>query len=219
MIKKIAALILFMLLLSPLSVFSGEQEKGTLKAYLDALSKGDLAQISFLLSPDFEYHYYKNNELKILSRDEELKSLGQLFKDARANVFNRPDLFEQDKRNSNKFHIKFMIGFEDSPKVYTDSLFRGAVLDIGETLIVMLKKNKIAKIVEVKEKRRKNKLSFGYLKSIHLGNTEAKNIEINGDWKVELRDKNSYELLLTKTFKGDREIYYWPNNQKIENFL
>ena len=215
MIKN-GILILYLVLLSPYA-FSGEQENGALRATW-MLYRRDLAQLTSLLSPDFEYHYFKSGKLKILSREDELKSLGQLFKDARALRLGEPDLFEQNKKNSDEFHVKFTIIFEDSPKVPTDSLFRGAVLDIDETLIVAIKKNKISKIVEKKETKRRNKLSFGYLKSIHLGNTEKKAVEINGNWKVELRDKKSHELLLTKTNKGDREIYYWPNNQIIENF-
>jgi hypothetical protein len=224
MIKKIAVLILYMLLLSPLTVFSaGEQEHVALKAYSDALSKGDLAQLSSLLGPDFAYHYYKNGKRKIISRNEELKSLGQLFKDTAANSFNEPDLFNQDKKTPSKFHIKFLIIFQDSPKVHTESLFRGAVLDIDETLIVTVEGSKIAKIVEAKEMRRKNKLSFGYLKSIHLGNTEVKDREIKDGSIFELLDKNSHELLLIKKalviqHEYVREIYYWPNNQIIENF-
>lgn len=222
MIKKVLLLVSCIILLSPLSVFSGELERGALKAYLDALSKGDLAQLSSLIGPNFEYHYYKNSKLNILSRDEEMKSLGQLFKNTRnlnTKGFDAPKLFAQDKKNSKKFRIKFDIFFDDSPKVYTDSLFRGAVLDIDETLIVTLEKNKIAKIVEGKGKR--NKLTFGYLKAIHLGNTEQKLIKTNGG-KVELLDKNSHELLLVKKFivkqNSVTEFYYWPNNQIIENF-
>jgi hypothetical protein len=223
MMKTIPALILCMIFLSPLPVFSGEPEKGALKTYLAALSKGDLAQLSSLLSPDFEYRYYKNNKLKILSRDEELKSLGQLFKDARTNSFNEPDLFERDKRNPSKFHIKFLIGFEDSPKVPTDSLFRGAMLEIDEKLTVTVENNKITRIIEAQDKRRKNKLSFGFLKFIHMVNTEKKDREVRDELIIELRDKNSHELLLIKKIVDVRheymeEIYYWPNNQKIENF-
>lgn len=225
MIKKIAAFILSLFLLSPMVAFCGGQEKAALWAYFDALSKGDAKQLDVLLSPDFEYHFYKNNKLNKLNRDNELKSLKRLFKDLPTNSFNLPDLFAQDEDDWNKFHIKLPIIFEDSPKVYTDSLFRGAVLDIDETLIVTLDKegHKIYRIVEMKETRRKNKLSFGFLKSIHLENTEGNNIERQNELIYELRDKNSHELLLIKKILDVRheyieETYYWPNNQKIENF-
>ena len=223
MIKKILILALCMHLLFSLSLFAGEQERSALKAYSDALSKGNLMQLKSLLSPEFEYHYYKNSKLKKLSRDEELRSIEELFRVARTNRFNEPELFQQEKGNSNKFHIIFSIVFEDLQKYPADSLFRGALLEIDETLTVRVENNKITRIIEAQDKRRKNKLSFGFLKAIRLGNTEGNNVEGGNDLIIyELRDKNSHQLLIIKKILDVRheyieESYYWPNNQKIEN--
>jgi hypothetical protein len=221
MITKISTVAVCVLLLSPLSGFSGEQKNALLKAYFSALSKGDLTQLNTLLNQDFEYHYYKDGKQKKLGRDEDLKSLGQLFKDARTNSFNELELFKRDKNSSNKFHIKFLIGFEDSPKLYTESVFRGGLLEINETVIILTEANKIDRIIEL-ENKNQNSLSFGYLKSIHLGKTEVKAKEINGGWMFELLDKNTRELLLTKKSAVEKgaisERYYWPNGQEIVNF-
>ncbi len=235
MIKRIAGFILSFYLLSPTAAFCGWQEKAALWAYFDALSKGDAKKLDTLLSTDFEYHFYKDNKLNKLDRDNELKSLKRLFKDLPTNSFDLPDLFAQDKNDWNKFHIKLLLIFEDSPKVYTDSFFRGAVLDIDETLIVTLDKDghKIYRIVEMRETRRKNKLSFGYLKALHLKELESKCRDANGpvmdggtiegDLLCELLYKNSHELKLMSIQKEDphggiKESFYWPNKQRIENF-
>jgi hypothetical protein len=234
--KRVAAFILSLFLLSPTLAFGGYQEKAALWAYFDALSKGDIQQLDVLLSSDFEYHFYKNNELNKLNRGNELKSLKRLFKYLPTNSFNLPDSFAQDKDDRNKFRIKLLVIFEDSPKVITDSFFRGAVLDINETLIVTLDKDthEIYRIIETKEARRKNKLSFGYLKTIHSKELESKSRDENGpvmDGQIiegyllsELLDKNNHELLLTNIQKEDphgggiTESYYWPNKRRIENF-
>ena len=234
--KRVAAFILSLCLLSPAVAFCDYQEKAALWAYFDALSKGDIKQLDVLLSPDFEYHFYKDNELSKLNRDNELKSLERLFKDLPADSFDLPDLFAQDKDSLNKVHIELLVIFEDSPKVITDSFFRGAVLNINEALIVTLDKDahKIYRIIETKEARRKNKLSFGYLKTIHSKELESKSRDENGpvmDGQIiegyllsELLDKNNHELLLTSIQKEDphgggiTENYYWPNKQRIENF-
>jgi len=234
--KNVTAFILSLFLLSPTVAFCGHQEKAALWAYFDNLSKGDIKQLDILLSPDFEYHFYKNNEPSKLNRDNELKSLERLFKDLPADSFDLPDLFAQDKDDPNKFHIKLLIIFEDSPKVITDSFFCGAVLDIDETLIVTMDKrtHKIYRIIETKKARRKNKLSFGYLKTIHSKELESKSRDdngpvmdgqiIEGDLLSELLDKNNHELLLMSIQKEDphygsiTESFYWPNKQRIENF-
>ena len=234
--KRVSVFILSLFLLSPTVAFCGHQEKAALWAYFDALSKGDIKQLDILLSPDFEYHFYKNNELSKLNRDNELKSLKRLFKDLPANGFDLPDLYAADKDDPKKFHIKLLVIFEDSPKVITDSFFRGAVLDIDETLIVTMDKktHKIYRIIETKEARRKNALSFGYLKTLHSKELESKSRDENGpvlDGQIiegyllsELLDKNNHELLLTSIQKEDphgggiTESYYWPDNRRIENF-
>lgn len=224
MISKISAFILCALLLSPLPLISGEREyAASIKNYLSALSNKDFLNMTSLLSPDFEYHYYNNDKLKILSRDQELKSIEQLFKNETDNNFiSEPEILEQGKMNTNNIRIKFIIFFDALPKkLAVCSGFCVGDLEIDESLIVTLENNKIAKIVEQKHEKRKNVLSFGYLKSIHLGNTEWKDIEISkDDWLFELRDINSHELLMTKKSKqgSTTQIYYWPNNQRIENF-
>jgi len=234
--KRVAAFILGLFLLSPTVAFCGYQEKAALWAYFDALSKGNIKQLEVLLSPDFEYHFYKNNELRKLNRDNELKSLKRLFKDLPTNSFDLPDLFAGDKDDLKKFHIKLLVIFQDSPKVITDSFFRGAVLDIDETLIVTLDKDgrKIYRIIETKETRRENVLSFGYLKTLHSKELESKSRDANGpvmngqtiegDLLSELLDKNNHELLLMSIQKKDpryggiTESFYWPNKRRIENF-
>ncbi len=201
----------------------GWQEKGALWTYFDALSKSDTKQIDKLLSPGFEYHYYKNNKLVKLDRDSELKSLMQLFKDLSTGSFELPALFAQDENDDNKFYIKLPVFFNDSPKVYTDSPFRGAFLIIDETLIIKVENEKIVRIVETKDKKRKNKLTFGFLKTLHLGNTDGANREEKNVLFYEMRDVKTRELLLIKKITDVRhkyivETYHWPNGQKIENF-
>jgi hypothetical protein len=242
MIKKIVLIISSLFLLSPAVAFCGWREKAALWAYFDALSKGSVKQVGALLSANFEYLFYRNNKLIKLGRNDELKSLERLFKDVPSNTFDLPDLFAEDKKDRdklelkdwNKFKIILTIVFEDSPKVYTDSFFRGAMLEINETLIVTVDDdNKISKIVEVKDARRKNKLSFGYLKAIHVKELESRSRDANGpvtqgspvegDLISELFDKNNHELLLMSIQKdspdgGIRETFYWPNKRGIENF-
>jgi hypothetical protein len=241
MIKKIVLIISSLFLISPTALCGG-QEKAALWAYFDVLSKGSVKQLDALLSSDFEYHFYKNNRLIKLSRNDELKSLGRLFKDVRANTFDLPDLFAEDKKDRdklgledwNRFKIILTIIFEDSPKVYTDSFFRGAMLEINETLIVTVDDdNKISRIVEMKDPRRRNKLSFGYLKAIYVKELESRSKDANGpvmqgdpvegDLISELFDKGTHELLLMSIQKvspdgGIAETFYWPNKRRIENF-
>jgi hypothetical protein len=221
LINKLGIVMLCLLLPFPSIAFAGNQEREALKAYVDALSKGDVAQISSLLSPNFEYDYYKNGEHRTLSRDEELKALGQLFHDLHLHSFNEPDLFVQDKERPDTFHVKFSAFFEDSPKDYTESLFRGAVLDLDERLTVTLDNNKILKVVEERDEGRPKKLSFGFLKFVHSGSTEEKVVETEKELIIELYDKTSHELLLIKDVTASANIietYYWPDKQVIENF-
>lgn len=242
MIKKIVLIISSLFLLSPTAALCGWREKAALWAYFDALSKGSVKELDALLSADFEYHYFNNNKLIKLSRNDELKSLDRLFKDVPSNTFDLPDLFAEDKKDRdklelkdwNRFKIILTIVFEDSPKVYTDSFFRGAMLEINETLIVTVDDDhKISKIVEMKDPGRKNKLSFGYLKAIYVKELESRSKDANGplmhgsivkgDVISELFDKNNHELLLMSIQKevpdgGIRESCYWPNKKLIENF-
>jgi hypothetical protein len=234
MIKSVAVFILSLFLLSPMAAFCGWDGKAALWAYFDALSKGNVKQLDSLLSTGFEYHFYVNDKLNKLNRNGELKSLEKLLKNLSSNSFDLPYLFAQDVNDENNIHIKLTVAFEDSPKVYTDSFFRGAMLDIDETLIATVDDDhKISKIVETKDAGGKNKLSFGYLKAIHLKELETKSKDTNGpvieggsvegDLISELLDKNSHELLLTSIQKKSKlgggivEIYYWPNKRPIEN--
>ncbi len=242
MIKKFVLTILSLLLLSPTNALCGWQDKAALWAYFDALSKGSAKQLDALLSADFEYHFYNNNKLIKLSRNDELKSLARLFKEVPSNSFDLPDLFAEDKKDRdnlelkdwNRYNIVLTIGFEDSPKVCTDSFFRGAMLEIRETLIVTINDaHKISRIVEMNDPRRRNRLSFGYLKAIYAKELESRSKDANGpvtqgdpvvgDLISELFDKDTHELLLMSIQKvspdgGIVETFFWPNKRRIENF-
>ncbi len=152
------------------------------------------------------------------------------------------DLFAEDKKDRdklelkdwNRYNIVLTIYFEDSPKVLTDSFFRGAMLEIRETLIVTVNDDhKISRIVEMNDPKRRNRLSFGYLKAIYTKELESRSKDANGpvtqggpvegDLISELFDKGTHEILLMSIQKvsrdgGSVETFYWPNKRRIENF-
>lgn len=201
-----------------LPLYAEDQEYAALKAYSNALSSGDLKKLDSLLSPDFEYHFYLNNKQRKLSRADELKSLERLFKDANLNRFNEPDLLMRDKRHQNKLRIKFCICFTDSPKVHTDSWFRGEMLDIDEVLTITMVGDKISKIFE---QSHKDSISFGYIKGFHLRNIVDVSEELGKVYFAKLYDADTQELLMIKKedfSSGPNETsYLWPNGIKIPN--
>ncbi len=217
-------------------------EKDALWAYFNALSKGDVRQLKALLSPNFEYSFYKSDKLYTLNRADELKSIELILHDIPSNQFDVPDLFLWDRKTFeklpldqwNKFKIKLTIVFEDSPKVYTDTIFRGAMLELDETMIITLDDDhKISKILEDQRgAKRAGELSFGHLKQIYLKGLEetcrddngpaADGRPVVGDFVCTLFDKKIREVLLIRIDKdsaggGTETHYYWPNKRRITN--
>lgn len=212
---------LLFLLTPPAFAMEGATEDSMIKAYVHSLLKGDLNELDALLAPDFEYEYSKSGVRKKLSRAEEIKSVRQLFKDAAAHVFNNLERF--NRVPSKEYNVQFVIIFEDSPKVDTDSQFRGTVLDIDERLAITIENNKIRRIVEMVDRNRKNKLSFGFLKSLHLGNVASDSVNRGNELIIRLIDTKSHEpLLIKKIIEVNHEYvterYYWPNNAEVANF-
>lgn len=214
--KNSLAFMLLVFWLAPLSASAGEDAKQALAGYLN----GGLPQLESLLTPDFHYQYFEKNKLKTLTRDDDFKSVARLFNDVRGNSVDSIHLIARDDKNRRKFHVKLSIAFEDSPKVYTDSFFRGDVLEIDEILIVTFEKNKISRIVEEGEKRNSNELSLGKLKSIYSKNVA---IEVKENGRIfRLIDVGNNKLLIWKKLrKGEATeyFYYWPDSKRIENFF
>jgi len=207
----------FVLLSSP--AFSGEQKNDALLTYVEALTTGNTKQLDTILSPNFEYYFYKNGKVAILSREEELKSLNKIFIDLESNRFNEPVLFERNKINANKIHIKYLVWFEDSPKVHTESLLRGAGIELDEKLNVIVENGKIRKIFEQEETG--NNISLGILKYIYINSEEVKETGTRNELAIDVFNKNNHELILRKRsvvkINSVVDSYYWPDSQKIEN--
>lgn len=227
-----------LLLFSPAAYCSGEKE--ALWGYFDALSKGDVRQLKSLFSSNFEYDFYKDGKLYRISRADEIKSIELIFHDIPSNQFEVPNLFLWDSKafenlpldQWNKIRIILPVFFEDSPKVYTDTIFRGAMLELNELIVTLDDEHKILKIVEVKKgAKRTDELSFGNLKQIYLKELEetcrddkgpvVEGGTVTGSLICTLFDKKSHEPLLIRIDKDSDGAnvthFYWINKRRIKN--
>lgn len=218
--KVIVVLVISVFFLSlPPVALAGERENAALNAYKEALKAGDLKKLDSLLATNFEYRYYKDGRLEKITREDEFNSLSRIFKAVMGETFSEREEFGWT--NSNKYNMQFVMIFRDTEKMIATSFFSGAVLEIDEKLTVVLNGNKIKRLIEEKDRRRKYKMSFGFLKSIHLDNTDYDSTSKGAYTLFRLYDVKSHGVLLIKKEtaleQNTEDRFYWPENHKIEN--
>jgi len=122
---------------------------------------------------------------------------------------------------ANRSHVKFNVHFKESSKDLR-SFFFSSALAMNETLTVVIKDDKIAKIVETRPAT-SNTLSFGSLKSIYSRNTLVESTDSGSETTFRLVDASDRHLLLTKKVRNRgtyfETTYYLPGNRKIRNVL
>ncbi len=208
---------LFAWLLAPLTVLGAGKNSNLLADYFAALSNRDLARLELLLGQEFQYSYVQGITRITLNRDEELRSVRKLLQEANIQI----EQYLRDVKRIDRSHVKFNIHFKESSKDL-NSFFFSSALAMNETLMVVVKDDKIVKIVEDRGKA-SNTLSFGSLKSIFSKNTVIESTDTEPEATFRLIDSVGRQLLLVKKVRNRgtyfETAYYLPGDKKIRNVL